>query len=210
MRHEPTWRSLFFRDIAETACPSCKAEFCRVPTACCGICGLPGERLCRDCSEWERTEFAGLVHSGKSLYVYNEAMKTYLHQYKFLQDVVLSEVFASDINEALRHSGATLVPIPMNADKLKKRTFSQVDELLRSAGLPFTHLLSKTDQVQGKKNRQERLESAKLFEWNGSEIPAKIMLIDDLYATGTTMRHAAKELKMAGADEIGLFTLIRA
>lgn len=210
MRHEPTWRSLFFRDLAETACPSCKAEFSRVPKACCGICGLPGDGICQDCSDWEKTEFAGLVHSGKSLYLYNEAMKTFLHQYKFLQDVVLSEVFASDINEALRQSTAMLVPIPMNTEKLKTRTFSQVDELLLSAGLPFTHLLSKTDQVQGKKNRQERLETTKLFEWNGNEIPDKIILIDDLYATGTTMRHAAKELKMAGANEIKLFTLIRA
>lgn len=137
-------------------------------------------------------------------------MKTFLHQYKFLQDVVLSEVFASDISEELRQSDAMLVPIPMNTEKLKTRTFSQVDELLLSAGLPFTHLLSKTDQVQGKKNRQERLETTKLFEWNGNEIPDKIILIDDLYATGTTMRHAAKELKMAGAGEIKLFTLIRA
>ena len=210
MRHEPTWRSLFFRDFAETVCPSCKAQFCRVPKACCGICGLPGDGICRDCSLWERTEFAGLVHSGKSLYLYNEAMKTFLHQYKFLQDVVLSEVFAGDINEALHHSDAMLVPIPMNTEKLKKRTFSQVDELLASAGLPFTHLLSKTDQVQGKKSRQERLESTKLFEWNGNKIPNKIILIDDLYATGTPMRHAAKELKGAGAGEIELFTLIRA
>lgn len=210
MRHEPNWRSLFFRDLAETACPSCKAEFSKVPKACCGICGHPGDGICRDCNDWEKTEFAGLVHSGKSLYLYNEAMKTFLHQYKFLQDVVLSEVFASDINEALRQSDAMLVPIPMNTEKLKKRTFSQVDELLLSAGLPFTHLLSKTDQVQGTKNRQERLETTKLFEWNGNEISDKIMLIDDLYATGTTMRHAAKELKIAGAREIKLFTLIRA
>ena len=210
MRHEPTWRSLFFRDFSETACPSCKAEFCRVPKDGCNICGLPGGGICRDCSEWEKTEFAGLVHSGKSLYVYNDAMKTYLHQYKFLQDVVLSEVFSGEINEALCKVDAILVPIPMNTEKLKQRTFSQVDELLASAGLPFTHLLSKTAQVQGKKSRQERLESTKLFEWNGKPIPDKIILIDDLYATGTTMRHAAKELKMAGAGEIKLFTLIRA
>lgn len=119
MRHEPTWRSLFFRDFAETACPACKAKFCEVPDLCCGICGSPSAGLCQDCQKWERSEFAGLVHSGKSLYVYNEAMKTYLHQYKFLQDVILSQVFARDINEALRNAGAVLVPIPMNSERLK-------------------------------------------------------------------------------------------
>lgn len=210
MWYEPTWRSLFFNDIVESVCTACKAEFCKVPETSCSICGQPGVEMCNDCSEWEKTEFAGMIHSGKSLYLYNEAMKSYLHQYKFLQDVVLAKVFAKDIHEALYRSETILVPIPMNAEKLKKRTFSQVDELLLAANLPYIHLLTKTAQVQGKKNRLERLESEKIFEWNGREVPNNIMLIDDLYATGTTMRHAAKELVMAGAKEVRLLTLIRA
>lgn len=208
--HDPTWRSLFFRDSINPICAVCKAKFCKVPEVSCKICGYPFVDLCGGCSDWERTEFGGIIHSGQSLYLYNEAMKTYLHQYKFLGDVVLAEVFAQDIHNALRRSDGILVPIPMNAEKLKKRTFSQVDELLVAANLPYLHLLTKTSQVQGKKNRQERLDSAKLFEWNGTEVPSSILLIDDLYATGTTMRHAAKELAKAGAKEIRLFNLIRA
>lgn len=210
MRHEPTWRSLFFNDMVESVCVACKAEFIKVPEPSCRICGHPNVELCCDCLEWEHTEFAGMIQSGSSLYLYNEAMKTYLHQYKFLQDVILADVFARELHEALHRSKAILVPIPMNAGKLKKRTFSQVDELLIAANLPYLHLLTKTEQVQGKKNRLERLESDKLFEWNGKAVPDNLVLIDDLYATGTTMRHAAKELILAGAKEIHLFTLIRA
>ncbi len=210
MRHEPTWRSLFFNDIAEVVCSVCRAEFCKVPETSCKVCGQPGVDMCHDCSDWERTEFAGMIHSGKSLYLYNEAMRSYLHQYKFLQDVILAKVFASDIHEALSQTDAVLVPIPMNVEKLKRRTFSQVDELLTAANLPYQHFLTKSEQIQGKRNRVERLESEKIFEWNGKEVPDNIILIDDLYATGTTLRHAAKELKMAGAKDIRLFTLIRA
>ncbi|WP_367281281.1 ComF family protein [Planococcus liqunii] len=48
-----------------------------------------------------------------------------------------------------------------------------------------------------------------LFTWNGETVPKKLVLVDDLYTTGTTLRHAAKTLKDAGAEEIRIWTLIR-
>lgn len=206
---QATWRSLFLNDIKEVVCLKCKAEFEPIAGNKCSHCGLPGDEFCRDCQDWERTRFAGLVSEGRALYHYNEAMQNYLHYYKFLQDVVLADVFAAELNQALAGSGTVLVPIPMNAKKLKERTFPQVDRMLEAAKLPFVHLLLKNEEVQSKKSRAERMSSAPLFQWNGVVPPKKIILVDDLYTTGTTMRHAAKVLKEAGTEEIKLFSLIR-
>lgn len=206
----PSWRRLFCDDIEETACKGCKSRFEKAGESGCTKCGLPGDVLCQDCANWEKTRFSGTVHSGKSLYVYNEAMKSFLHQYKFLQDAELSSVFAADLNRSLRKEQAILVPIPMKRENLKERTFSQVDLALDAAGLAYTHLLDKVGGVQGKKSRAERMAAETLFEWNGAAIPKKLILVDDLYTTGTTMRHAAKALKEAGAEEIRVFSLIRA
>lgn len=206
---QASWRSLFMNDLNEAACKKCKAEFEAVSGINCSYCNAPGEGLCRDCRHWEQTHYAGLIVKGRCLYRYNEAMQNYLHQYKFLQDAILAEVFARELHEALSGSRSTIVPIPMNPKKLKERTFPQVDLLLESARVPFKHFLLKNEEVQSKKSKAERVSSAPLFCWNGELLPKKIILVDDLYTTGTTMRHAAKVLKDAGAEEIELFSLIR-
>ncbi|KQL37556.1 hypothetical protein AN959_01465 [Psychrobacillus sp. FJAT-21963] len=137
-------------------------------------------------------------------------MKSYLHQYKFLQDVALASVFAEEIRLLIEKREGIVVPIPMHPDKLLTRTFAQVDELLISAGLPFQHLLVKTETAeQGKKSKKERLEASPLFEVTGKVEAKTYVLFDDIYTTGTTMHHAAKVLKEAGASKIEAITLIK-
>lgn len=205
----PSWRALFLTEIPIVICDSCQNDFQRVQGTVCRFCGVAANDLCRECRHWETTEYAGMIHSGKNLYYYNESMKQYLHQFKFLQDVILAEVFAREVHEMLKNIKATIVPIPMHPEKLTERTFSQVDAMLEAANIPYSHFLTKSRQVQGKKTKQERISSADLFAWNGVRVPKKILLVDDIYTTGTTLRHAAKTLKEAGAEEISFFTLIR-
>lgn len=50
----------------------------------------------------------------------------------------------------------------------------------------------------------------RLFRLNGEQVPKQLVLVDDLYTTGTTMRQAAKTLQEAGAESIRILTLIRA
>lgn len=207
--YTPSWRSLFSNDAQTVVCTDCKGKFEKIDGVVCRKCGLPGKENCRDCRYWETTEYAGLIRSGSGLFYYNAAMQTFLHQYKFLQDVALAQVFAEDLKQVLWKQQGVLVPIPMNGQKLKERTFPQVDRLLDAAGLPYQHFLAKSEDIQGKKTKAERRAAKNLFTWNGEEVPKKIVLIDDLYTTGTTMRQAAKAMKDAGTEEISLCTLIR-
>ena len=90
-------------------------------------------------------------------------MREYLHQYKFLQDVALASVFANELRTILK-GNATIVPIPMHPEKKIQRTFAHVDELLKSARIPFTHLLEKTEtEAMGEKSKAERLAMEPLF-----------------------------------------------
>lgn len=82
--------------------------------------------------------------------------------------------------------------------------------MLNAAGVQYLHLLEKNEEVQGEKNRQERMETRDLFTLNGNLTPKRIVLVDDMYTTGTTLRLAAKLLKDAGAEEVNFITLIRA
>ncbi|MBO0589088.1 phosphoribosyltransferase family protein [Sporosarcina sp. E16_8] len=172
--------------------------------------------ICQDCSKnFKRAdikEVDTMLDQITSLYTYNEAMREYLHQYKFLQDVALASVFANELHTLLK-GNATIIPIPMHPEKRIERTFSHVEELLKSACIPFADILEKIGtEAMGEKSRAERLAMESLFKMKpGTAIqPGTYILVDDIYTTGTTLRHAATALKQAGATHVEAVTLIRA
>lgn len=147
-----------------------------------------------------------------SLYRYNEVMQEYLHRYKFMHDVLLAKVFRELIHQHLYNKKEKIVPIPMHPMKLKERTFSHVDELLKQANIPYVHYLEKiATETQGGKTREERLKTPQIFRLkeNVQVDNEEILLVDDIYTTGTTIRHAKELLLNAGAKSVKAFTLIR-
>ena len=146
-----------------------------------------------------------------ALYQYNEAMKDYLHQFKFLQDVALAKVFRQELYARFNKEKAMILPIPMHPIKQQERTFSHTNELLKAADIPYIQLLEKTTtETQGSKNREQRLRTAPLFRLKGgANVEHKdYLLFDDIKTTGTTLQHAADVLMQAGAKNVQYFTLI--
>ena len=194
---KPSWQTLFLLKPAEVICGKCRGKFEKAEE--------------RDFAmDWVGTKFVGALDSLTSFYKYNDFMKDILHQYKFLQDVELAQVFLEDFM-TLKKTIDIIVPVPMHPEKLRERTFSQVDELLKVADIPFTHALEKTmNTTQGKKTKQERINTEILFEAKKEVGGKSITLVDDLYTTGTTLHHAAYVLKQAGATKVDAITLVRA
>lgn len=171
--------------------------------------------LCEDCSKRfvraDIKEEGDVLDSVHSLYEYDDAMRDWLHQYKFLQDVALAQVFADELRRSFS-SNETIVPIPMHPERARMRTFFHVERLLDEAKRPYIQLLEKTNTgVMGEKSKQERLEMENLFELVPGAVvqPITYCLVDDIYTTGTTLRHAATVLKQAGAARVEAVTLIR-
>jgi predicted amidophosphoribosyltransferase len=58
-------------------------------------------------------------------------------------------------------------------------------------------------QQQAKLKRSERLKNlTAAFSWEGEEIPPKILLVDDVVASGSTLDSAARMLKERGAKNV--------
>ena len=196
--HPPaTWSKLILYELDSSTCRRCFEKF------------KISESLI-DFNDFRGTSYEGAVDSVFCLYTYNETMKEYLHQYKFLQDIALAKVFAGRLQQAFQTKEAIVVPIPMHPEKLLLRTFAQVDELLNAAQVPFQQLLTKTaSDLQGKKTKIERLKTQNLFKAIDNIEEINYILFDDIYTTGATIHQAAKILKDEGAKRVDAITLIK-
>jgi competence protein ComFC len=191
------------------------------------------DRICRDCVWWRKSGRNGLYGRNYSVYSYNEFIKEIINQFKFRGDSILADGFACELRKTFQlikkeHDSRTalrlwdkkdasflIVPIPLSAARLAERGFNQAEVLAEKIGAPVMNALvrDKHESKQSKKNRQERLmERATPFRINENYASLiegeKVLLIDDIYTTGATMRLAAEALAQANPTEIDSLTLI--
>ena len=192
------------------ACDACFEKFQRISVQHCPKCYRDGIcEVCMDCQVWIEK---GKEVCHKSCFVYNEAMKDLFSQYKFQGDYALYSVFAEVLQKELKvYRDYVLVPIPVSAEKYQTRGFNQVTALLEGTKLPFREILEKYDTIaQSSKTREERLQSQQCFKVKDNvQVPTKVLLIDDIYTTGSTLQLAKEILVEAGVKEIVTFSLAR-
>lgn len=217
------WRAIFSEEKEQRICPDCEGKFEKVDgdkcRMCCRMFQFLDERfrrgdLCFDCERWEEDpEWQGYLDANHSIFLYNDFFKEVMANYKFRGDYVLAKVFAETMKEFIRKlKPDLLVPIPLSIERLYERGFNQAEALLIEAGVTPANLLTRIHlEKQSKKSRSERIHIPQVFKVSLQEdlTNKKILLIDDIYTTGSTLRHAAKLLKECGAERIQSLTLAR-
>jgi competence protein ComFC len=218
-----TWRSLFAREHPSKVCGSCNKKFVHITGEICTICGRPlalleaeyrSGSVCLDCRRWEEDErWTGSLDKNIALYTYTNFTKEVIARYKFRGDYVLAEVFTADFLKALQDFQYDyIVPIPLSEERLYERGFNQAEAVIRAAGLVPVHVLTRAHtEKQSKKSRHERIHLEQVFNVESDlDLRGKtIMIVDDIYTTGSTLRHAAKLLKENGAVKVYSLTLAR-
>jgi competence protein ComFC len=218
-----SWRHLLTLKKVDGLCSKCRNAFIRINGEICDICGRPFADLepsyrqgplCTDCVRWqEDDEWKDVLTKNRSVYMYDEFMKEVVALWKFRGDYAIVNAFQEEFcHEFYRHFDHTflIVPIPLSAERLYERGFNQAKALAELLALPIHELLHRHHlEKQSKKSRQERLRTENVFQLLGkTSLQNKhIVLIDDIYTTGITLRHAAKVLLKADAASVSSFTL---
>lgn len=111
-----------------------------------------------------------------------------------------------------------IVPIPLHKKRMNERGFDQAEDVARAASgvlnvslraclkrRVYTSAQARIDRMQ----RDER-EFERAFVYTGlGDVPERVLLVDDVWTTGTTMKSAAKELRRVGVEKIWALTIAR-
>lgn len=112
-----------------------------------------------------------------------------------------------------------LVPIPLHWKRDNWRGFNQAEEvgrlIAKQMGWEFKDLLVRTKNTQhqvGLKGKERRENVEGIFSIKPNALvpnASNVLLFDDVWTTGSTMRQAARVLKRAGVKKVWCLTLAR-
>jgi ComF family protein len=210
-------------DSGVNICPDCLESVRKLGEPLCQQCGLPlpetapGELFCGEClitsPAYDRARY-GVKYKG----AVQDAIKSLKYGGALHAAAALSELLIEAFH---RHYAAAefdlILPVPIHRKKLRERGFNQVvvlaERLSRSVGIPLnrTSFVKSLDTPpQASLPRQERLRNLR-----GSFRVARkdainnkrILLVDDVATTGSTIREAAWTIKKAGGARIDALVL---
>ncbi len=155
---------------------------------------------------------------------YSGVLRDRIHQLKFggrLHWVLpLAELLADVFRRDNTVSADLVLPVPLHVRRLQQRGFNQAGLLAGTLGrlihrpVCYDILVRQCwTEPQTRLNREERLQNVK----NAFLVPDStrvkdrcVLIIDDVFTTGTTLSECAKTLKEAGASEVHAITVCRA
>jgi ComF family protein len=146
------------------------------------------------------------------LFPYTGKYRKLLTEYKFKKNLFLADFFAEKILELFAKEGElkdiTIVPVPPRPGKIKELGWDQVEYLLKrlkkkNRALCICRCLKrKRSKVQKELNRLERLENLKGRIYLHKTPPNIVLVIDDVFTTGSTMEVCSQALKQGGAEKV--------
>ncbi|MCM1431829.1 MAG: ComF family protein [Muribaculaceae bacterium] len=203
---------------------ACGKKLFPVGESFCMHCGQPlggGKEYCLDCAGRFFHGRAGsgeisYIVQGRGVFEYRGAVKKTMYRFKYSNRreyaAFLGEAAARRWGDWIFANGIeAVVPVPMYRGKKRRRGYDQAElfagELAGRMGLVCeSRALKRTvnTRPQKKLNVEERKNNLKnAFQTAPFIVQYKrVLLVDDIYTTGSTVEAAAKELRRAGVEQV--------
>ena len=173
--------------------------------------------VCPDCFEELDPKFIRFKvneYKATAIYEYNDFVKKLIYQYKGCYDYELNEVFLNLYFRelGLRYRDYVVVPIPSFIEDDKQREFNHVVEAFKFLKLETLNLLEKTSHFKQANNtakkRKEIRKHLRLKETISLE-KKKVLIVDDIYTTGATMKAAISLIEKLNPKKIEVLVLAK-
>lgn len=207
-------------------CASCRKDLRPIASPFCSKCGRPfvsregDNHVCWECLVEQRH-----FRRARAFGLYDGALMEAIHRLKFGRHTSLSRPLSALLRETFfQYWDVTtvdlLVPVPLHLKRLRQRGFNQAHLLIRrwakQDGITFDGLtLSRSRWTEpqtalSRKERKKNIKGAFLIKHRETIRGKKIVLVDDVYTTGSTVNECALVLIKAGAALVDVLTLARA
>jgi ComF family protein len=211
---------------SEYLCATCQSRAPRIVPPFCAKCSEPFSGAitqifsCANC-EHRRLHFASAVAAYRS----RGLVRKLVHEFKYGKQRHLRYPLAQWLRETLsdpRLCGRqfdVIVPVPLHPARERERGFNQAALLAelfaRSAAVPLRPVLERvryttTQTAYDRAERMENLRDAFRLRKNRDVRELRVLLIDDVLTTGSTLSECARVLKAAGAISVHAATAARA
>lgn len=199
----------------------------------CGMCGEINENyICNNCYENIKKIKKCVINEynnrnfSKHLYIfrYEGIIRNKIIEYKFEDKGYLYKMFAKIILSDKKTCNFikkydVIIPVPISKKRKKKRGYNQselvANELAQRLNQDiWTDIIikKKDNKPQSELNKLERIKNVEdIYEINKPiEVKnKKVLLLDDIYTTGSTVNEIARKLKQNQTQEIGVITLAK-
>lgn len=194
-------------------CDKCFEKIVLVKALSCPLCNRLTSRgqFCSRCRS--RTSLTGVITAAH----YKEGpLKEAIHNFKYnrVKDLVynLADILSLRLEQGFPQGRLVLVPVPLHRQREAERGFNQAKELAKVISKYFD--IEIIECLKRKKNtapqvektgmdRRKNVVGAFSLAGQAKKIENKtVLLVDDVFTTGTTLSECAIELRKAGARQV--------
>jgi ComF family protein len=207
-------------------CATCAERVRKLEPPFCQRCSQPfdgaitGEFTCSNCAD-RRFHFT----CAATAYLARGVVREFIHRFKYdrhfhLRHTLADWMAAGLEDERLRAAPYdAFVPVPLHSARQREREFNQAEVLARllaqRTGTPFLHCLRRTRYTTtqtrlDRDTRMENLRGAFRVRHPAHVIGRHLILIDDVFTTGSTVEECSRVLCAAGAASVRVLTVARA
>ena len=140
------------------------------------------------------------------LYFYTEKIQEILYQFKGCKDYELKTVFLEYYKDYLNYKfkNYIMIPAPSYAKNDEERGFNHVQEIFSVLNLKMMKCIHKTKQVkQADLTTKEREKIGSVLVIDDVNLSGKkILLVDDVFTTGSTIKAMIKLVREKGAKKV--------
>lgn len=202
-------------------CPECQDAIVFIKPPTCSHCGAPKPEP--QCAECHGVVFA--FDSAQSVGIYDGVLKEAIHQFKYAGHTVMASVLGALLVQHINSRAdflakiGCIVPMPIHPSRARFRGFNQSELLASEIGraldlpvLPAALIRTRPTRPQVDlpvDKRHENVDDA--FSVTREDVVSGriVLLIDDVFTTGSTCDSASRALREAGAREVHVLTVAR-